>query len=1100
MSSSNNNDNNNNSSSNNNNITTTNPRKKKKRKLSPLSPIQTLFLSQYDALDATMIFLNRRKVITAVDTVCRTLSSIIRQNFSDNELFLLCGIAPKLFLLEWVIKPEPGVEDYQVYSDLNVTSSTNKIPDTLMISFVGKTPKKKRRKLFMDALRIQLSDVDDRSNMKNIIVPPKPVALANNNNNIENDFRTSFVIDPPNYEIDVKNGGVLEYLKNNEKFYKNQIKNIKVYPSKEAEYGKLEVQLIPPLLNAIKNMGINKLYTHQTKGINAAMNDGSHVVISTSTSSGKSLVYNIPVLQEIMMDEDATAIYLFPTKSLSHDQAAGLKTLSETIRTSIATTTNSYHLGTNTILSLDGDTNKLDRIKAKDHGRIILTNPDMLHYTLLPQHDTYKRILRGCKYVVIDEGHVYKGAFGAHTTCVLRRLVRLCLSYGSSPQFICCSATIANPLDHFEELVPVQFLPKLVKKTYDGSNSNSNDNKDNNNIPVHNTFEAISNINGTSTTRGATASRDVCVITSIDDGSPRGERQFIMWNPPLFHENLDSSASSTTEEEKETVHRERQPYRLPSNFHTMTARQKRDARLRMVRDQPERKSSIFETASLLAFLVSVKVRTLAFVKVRKLTELVAKYTKDILLNNSHTPNLANDVCSYRAGYLPEHRKELEKRIFNQEMVGIASTNALELGINIGNLDSVILLGFPGSISSLWQQAGRAGRKDRPAAIFFVAFDSPIDQFFMSNPEKLYNKKVENAVVEANNPYVLKMHLLCAARELPLTNDDTTGLQRINDIDLFGGKQNVMNLINEHIAPGNMIKIAPTLYGVHPSIDIPSRGVNIRSIDNVTITVLHGVTNMPIDRIEQFRSYWEVHPGAIYMNQGVQFTIIKLDLDQHIAIAKPSNVKYFTSCRDHTDVNTMDRVSRSPTNSTNAYYGRVSICTSVWGYRKQWLSNSHIFETVPLTLPPIEYSSFGVWVDIPSTVVNFIETNGCDFLGSIHGANHILLHCLPLFVSCDRTDCGTECPSIYQERARPLRLILYDAHPGGIGVCKRVLPLLTDLVEYGYELASSCKCKTGCPSCVLDVRCAEYNDVVDKKGAIFILKVVLEQLKSGEEGL
>ena len=247
----------------------------------------------------------------------------------------------------------------------------------------------------------------------------------------------------------------------------------------------------------------------------------------------------------------------------------------------------------------------------------------------------------------------------------------------------------------------------------------------------------------------------------------------------------------------------------------MTARQKRDARLRMVRDQPERKSSIFETASLLAFLVSVKVRTLAFVKVRKLTELVAKYTKDILLNNSHTPNLANDVCSYRAGYLPEHRKELEKRIFNQEMVGIASTNALELGINNGNLDSVILLGFPGSISSLWQQAGRA-MKDRPAAIFHVAFDSPIDQFFMSNPEKLYNKKVENAVVEANNPYVLKCICFVQQRELPLTNDDTT-VQRINDIDLFGGKQNVMNLINEHIAPGNMIKIAPTLYGVHPRL-------------------------------------------------------------------------------------------------------------------------------------------------------------------------------------------------------------------------------------------------------------------------------------------
>ena len=289
-------------------------------------------------------------------------------------------------------------------------------------------------------------------------------------------------------------------------------------------------------------------------------------------------------------------------------------------------------------MSFDGDSKKADRKVVKERARIILTNPDMLHYTLLPQHDSYARVLRNCKYVVIDEAHVYKGAFGAHTTCVLRRFVRICLAYGSSPQFICCSATIGNPLQHFEELVPVNFLPQKIRLE-----GNSDDNR-------RERENAFSTINYEECRHTVSRSRNTCVITSVDDGSPRGERKFIMWNPPLFAVN---SQSTSSDEENVSQDMARQPYQLPKNFHTMTARQKRDARLRMVRDQPERKSSIYETASLLALLVAAKVRTLAFVKVRKLTELVAKYTKDILLSNLHTARLANDVCSYRAGYLPD---------------------------------------------------------------------------------------------------------------------------------------------------------------------------------------------------------------------------------------------------------------------------------------------------------------------------------------------------------------------------------------------------------------------------------------------------------------
>ena len=651
-------------------------------------------------------------------------------------------------------------------------------------------------------------------------------------------------------------------------------------------------------------------------------------------------------------------MYIFPTKALAQDQGSALRKLVQSVE--------DHGGGFIQVGTLDGDTLNGDRKLVLDQASIVLTNPDMLSATLLPRHEEYGRIFSRLKYVVVDEAHVYRGAFGCHVSCVFRRLLRVCQMYGADPQFICCSATINNPYEHFHMLVP------SVLEQHSSSSSTS------------------------SSTSPKGTKREVEVLNSTYDGSPKGKREFVIWNPPFkkdaatkakekkeqeeknikenkdkeqngiktkqetdtpstptpptptpaiikltsSHSSASSSSSSTSSSSETTITTSTttidpsstHPHHHPTTNNNTTKttshlsspeRKKKNIIARAIRlqrlstDHPlARKSSIYECATLLVTLVLSELRTIVFVRVRKLVELVTKYARSMLLASSK-PELAERLCSYRGGYTPSHRRELESKIFNGEMLGTVATNALELGIDVGTLDVVVMLGFPGTISSMWQQSGRSGRGTREALSMMICWDSPIDQYFARKPSELFSKLPESSVLDPYNVHVLKEHLPAAAKELPL-NDYT-------DSRLFGGDGSVgvgdddATVTSSSTSSSNSSKtssmtsttttanayhqvvrtlyrerilIRPTLkedghggdrYIPHPFYEHPASDIHLRSIDDVTISVCVENTDVVIDTIEQFRSYWEVHPGAIYINQGVNYVVLDLNLNSHQAV-------------------------------------------------------------------------------------------------------------------------------------------------------------------------------------------------------------------------
>ena len=968
----------------------------KKRKRESLGPFQGRLLSVYEAICSICDFFEKRRIPPTLDKLSRTISSIAKFEVQETDLLKTCGVAPEIFCLTWV-EENCKVEDYQA-------SSYSKGEQILVLWFKKSIPKKKRTDIFLSALAKTREEM-----LVPMPIPVQPKIPATITENP--DFGS--IVSP----VDV--GDVLAYLKKEGGFYRDQVAHVHDAAKRVPVYCPVSDSLFPSLRRSLSKQGVSKFYSHQATGIAAAM-EGHHVVISTSTSSGKSLVYNVPILQSMLCEPSSVAIYLFPTKALSNDQCDWIRNLLTEIP----------ELDPEILAKIDGDTATADRDHVRKNARMVLTNPDLLHFTLLPKHRNFERIFRECKYVVIDEAHSYSGIFGCHVACVLRRFLRICHLHGSHPQFICCSATIRNPLEHFQSLVPVSLPPR----------------------------------NQPDTGNSAPQTKNTCVILPEHDKAPRGTRRTIFWNPPYITDNVKvlGAKSSAT---------------LPKGFATMTAKEKRNARLRVAREKSGRRSSIFEAATLLALLVRARMRTLVFVKSRKLSEIVTMRCVE-LLQESSTPELASKVCSYRAGYLPHRRRELEKKIFNKEVLGITATNALELGVNIGMLDVVILLGFPGSISSMYQQCGRAGRGGRSATIIYVAFDSPIDQFFMKRPEALLSRPVENTFVKVDNYHILKHHVLCSVHEVPSSKGNSSV------VSLFGTSAD--SILEEHIDSKQILKVNET-FVVHPSIDKPSAVVNLRTIGSRIIRVIDAQSEEELDQIELHRSFFEVHPGAVYLNQSKLYVITELDYsNRYVAYAKPSNVKYYTSVRDHTDVNMSDIIK---TAYKIAHFGRVHVCTTVFGYRKHAPKTGDIFETVPLTFPSTSFSGFGVWVDLPSTIVDLVESSGHDYLGSVHGANHALLCAIPLLIPSERKDLGTECPSIYQKRHRPLRLILYDKNVGGVGISRALHHVISDLVKCALEVVSSCDCKSGCPSCVCDSRCPEINDCIDKHGAIQILEVV-----------
>lgn len=751
----------------------------------------------------------------------------------------------------------------------------------------------------------------------------------------------------------------LAYLKSDPE-YKNQIVYVQHIPAREARPGYLEHPLHPVLQERLEKLGINTLYSHQAQAINL-IRQGNNVMVSTPSASGKTLCYNIPVLDTLLEDPSARAIYLFPTKALAQDQ---LRSLTEMAGPTINLP---WECAT-----YDGDTAGEDRSGIRKRARIVLTNPDMLHVGILPNHRAWAHFLRRLKYVVLDETHVYRGVFGSHVACVLRRLRRLCELYNSRPQFVFCSATIANPGEHAERLAGLSF--KVVDQ----------------------------------------------------DGAPYGGKDFVFWNPPLIDE-----ARSV------------------------------------------RRSANSESTYLLTELIRQGVRTLDFAGTRKLAELIYVYSRDLL---GHP--LGDEIRPYRAGYLASERREIERGLFTGELLGVVATNALELGIDVGDLEATILTGYPGSIASAWQQAGRSGRRNDRSITFMVARNDPLDQYLMNNPDFFFGKAFENALINWENDNILYPHLLCAAWEKPVDMTDS----------LYFGK-NLALVLTDLEEQGGLRRVGDCWH-IAPDVSHPAQEVGLRSASSQNYQVLNALQGYDIlETVEEDHAFWQLHPGAIYLHQGESFFVRELDIEKHVAIVEPANVPYYTQTLELTDLKVLKKMREKECNGVHVCLGMVDVSNQVIGFKKKKHFTDEVLGEESVDLPPQRFVTQGVWFDLPQSAVETIEKGKLDFHGGLHAVEHAAIAILPLFAMCDRNDIGGV-STPYHIDTGWAQVFIYDGYPGGTGIAAKGYEIIEALWAATLKTLEECPCRDGCPACIQSPKCGNNNEPLDKKAATILLRALV----------
>jgi DEAD/DEAH box helicase domain-containing protein len=719
----------------------------------------------------------------------------------------------------------------------------------------------------------------------------------------------------------------------------------------------------PALVGRLQERGVGAPWIHQAEAASLAWG-GSSVVIATGTGSGKSLGYQLPVLTALLADDRARALYISPTKALAGDQLRGL-----------------LDLGLRAVrpATYDGDTPIEERDWVRAHANWVLTNPDMLHRGILPGHARWASYLRRLKYVVIDEAHAYRGLFGAHVAVIIRRLRRVCASYGASPVFVLASATMADA--------------------------------------------------------GAVARRltglDVAAVT--DDGSPAGARTFVLWEPPL------------------------------------TA-------MRGEHDAPIRRAAGSEAARLLADLVIAGARTLAFVRSRRGAELTALGAQRHL-REAEAGELAARVGAYRAGYLPEERRALERALSSGEQLGLAATNALELGIDIAGLDAVVLAGFPGTLASLWQQAGRAGRAGTSSLVVFVARDDPLDTYLVHHPEAIFGRPVEAAVFDPGNPYVLGPQLCFAAAELPIRPDE---------VDLFGPGASAV--LAELTARG-LLRRRPAGW-FWTSHERPR--ADIRGTGGAPIAVVDAADGSLIGTVSAEAAHGTVHDGAVYLHQGRSYIVDQLDLDEAVALVHAEEPDWTTSPRDITDIAIVETLSETRFGPIRVCFGTVDVSNQTVSYLQRRISTNEILDEVPLDLPMRQLRTKSVWYTVPQPFLDEANLPIQDVPGAAHAAEHAAIGLLPLFATCDRWDIGGVSTALHPDTGKPT-IFVYDGHAGGAGFAEHGHRVIADWLAATREAIVSCECVSGCPSCVQSPKCGNGNDPLDKAGAIRLLDLVLGHL-------
>ncbi len=744
--------------------------------------------------------------------------------------------------------------------------------------------------------------------------------------------------------------------------YSSQIVHVERIPSREARYSELESPLSSALQERLEQRGIVGFYTHQARAINH-IRQGKNVMVATPSASGKSMCYNVPVLESLLAEPRERALYIFPTKSLAQDQLRALRELAFPDL-----------LKEKDIATFDGDTPPWERAEVRQQARIILTNPDMLHVGILPNHRTWVGLLRNLKYVVIDEAHTYRGIFGSHVANVVRRLRRVCGMYGANPVFILASATIANPGEHAERLTGL-------------------------------TFNVVD-----------------------EDSSPHGGKDFAFWNPPL----IDTAKSV-------------------------------------------RRSANSEATTLFTELVRQRIRTLTFARTRRVTELIYVYSRDKL--NEVDRSLLTRIRAYRAGYLPEVRREIERQLFSGELLGVVATVALELGVDIGDLEATVLTGYPGSIASTWQQVGRSGRGRRESLSFLIGLNDPLDQYLMRHPEFLFQKGFEHALVNPDNPYILRAHLVCAAWELPLAGGD----------DAFFGPHFVQEAAE--LEKQGVLRQRNYRWFLAPVIAYPAQAVGIRSASRENYTIIDATSDSMLETVEDSVAFFQIHPGAIYLHQGESYLIDRLDIASRTAYAKPTDANYYTQTKELTDLRIVKTTREKSTKQAKVYLGEVEVTTSVIGFKKKAQYTEEVLGEEPLDLPPKHFQTVAFWFDLPDEKVARVDEEGLDFAGGLHAAEHAAIGILPLFALCDRNDIGGVSTPFHPDTGRA-QIFIYDAYPGGIGIAEKGFELIEELWEATLRSVSECPCEDGCPACVQSPKCGNNNQPLDKKAACLLLEGLL----------
>ncbi len=748
----------------------------------------------------------------------------------------------------------------------------------------------------------------------------------------------------------MQEGDVNEYLaslKASKKFGP-QVAYHKFFPLISPVYGDLDQELSPELEKVLHVCGVSELYSHQVRAINL-IRDNKDVIVATSTASGKSLIYNIPVLEEIIVDPAAGALYLFPLKALARSQlrvveeiVAGL-TQCQNIRAAVC----------------DGDTSVYKRKKIRENPpNILISNPDMLHLSILGYHANWSLFWQRLRYVVIDEVHTYRGVFGSHMAWVIRRMQRICNLHGADPRFLLFSATIGNPEELAEGLIgrPVEKI--------------------------------------------------------VDSGAPQGKRHFVLFDPW---------------------------------------------------DSPS-----FAASQMLEAALKRGLRTIVYTQSRKVTELVASRTL------SRLGSMKEKLTAYRAGFLPEERRVLEERLASGELMGVVSTSALELGIDIGSLDICILVGYPGSIMSTWQRGGRVGRRQRDCLIIMIAQEDSLDQHFIQHPEDFFERKVEDAVLNPHNEVISRRHILCAAAESPIAVNESILENSENTVEKLASEGGLfLNAEGDRWVTGRRYP--------HKEVDIRGSGS--------PFVIREDRKEKIIGEIDGYRCQKECHPGALYLHNSKTWVVKALDLNDREVRVRRQNVPWFTRPLTEKTTEILEVYESTSILNILGFRGRLRVTEQVTGYQQKLVRGQKIIACQSLDLPPQIFETEGLWLLVPVEIQAWLQKKQMHFMGGIHALEHVLISLFPLLVLCDRNDVGG-ISEPFNHQLNKAAIFIYDGCPGGIGLSRSAFLKLEELLQKGLKTINSCSCDNGCPGCVHSPRCGSGNRPIDKEAAREILEGLL----------